>query len=850
MTISSETRTAGPFTGNGVTTAFPFAFKVFQASDVLAVKTLTASSTDTTLVNITDYTIALNADQNANPGGTLTLVAGALPVGYTLTLTSAVSNFQTLLLTNLGGFLPTVINDALDRTVILIQQILRGVNASLKFPLSDGTAVSPQLPGKALRAGQYLGFDVNGAPVAVGGSAVNGPYYTPTSAALPPTGMGVYAPSSSTLGIAAAGALALLVMNPASAVNYVQIQGGAAGTGGKPGFVKVEALGTDTSIHLNLHGKGTTTTAGGQYNSLINNLVNSGTTGEVRVYLAGQLTAKFTDTYWNPNVSYPGLPNGRLVFSSGWGDPTNSTDMISGVISVEGTGYPGTPSGCSLIIGSKGQFGEIHCIGNGALGHVTIDGPINANPGIADQYYAYVNNIRFAGAFGGPSYAGAFPQIKIEPSGHANDANIGLQLYNFAKGGYNFSSGNAGCSNLILKHTDNGYSSVNILPSVDGTNPVIYAGNISGNARLTLSGSDDAGVDICNRIGACKIASFSGGFLPTDWLIVTAATSAGVGPSITVGSSASNAALTIGTKGTSSLVLQVNSATVATFDNSKNLTLGTGGSLTAASVLVNGTTAPANGMYVVSANVLGFTSNSVLFAQYDTLSHALAGNSGVIAIGAVAAGPTATNFTGMDYASGGRIAVSGGHDLNIFTNGFGAANAVLISHVASAVNALNIVPAATGGGVTLQPGGASSDASIGMTLKTKGSSAVGIRFFDGGVQQAIIFGGSTVVNSFQLSGGATGNPPSISAQGEGTVGLLIYTAGSGNITFQTANTANTIMVLQNNGLVKFAAAGSFTANGSVATVLGSLGPVGSHTTVQKWLTIVDNGGTTGYVPVF
>ena len=34
MTISTELRKAGPFTGNGVTTAFPFSFKVFAATDV------------------------------------------------------------------------------------------------------------------------------------------------------------------------------------------------------------------------------------------------------------------------------------------------------------------------------------------------------------------------------------------------------------------------------------------------------------------------------------------------------------------------------------------------------------------------------------------------------------------------------------------------------------------------------------------------------------------------------------------------------------------------------------------------------------------------------------------------
>lgn len=42
---------------------------------------------------------------------------------------------------------------------------------------------------------------------------------------------------------------------------------------------------------------------------------------------------------------------------------------------------------------------------------------------------------------------------------------------------------------------------------------------------------------------------------------------------------------------------------------------------------------------------------------------------------------------------------------------------------------------------------------------------------------------------------------------------------------------------------------STTANGLVATVLGSLGPTGANTTVQEWLTI-DINGTTRYIPCF
>lgn len=52
------------------------------------------------------------------------------------------------------------------------------------------------------------------------------------------------------------------------------------------------------------------------------------------------------------------------------------------------------------------------------------------------------------------------------------------------------------------------------------------------------------------------------------------------------------------------------------------------------------------------------------------------------------------------------------------------------------------------------------------------------------------------------------------------------------------------------GVFQFASAGSFTANGSVATSVTSLGPTGSHTTIQEWLTIQNASGTTRYIPCY
>ena len=50
--------------------------------------------------------------------------------------------------------------------------------------------------------------------------------------------------------------------------------------------------------------------------------------------------------------------------------------------------------------------------------------------------------------------------------------------------------------------------------------------------------------------------------------------------------------------------------------------------------------------------------------------------------------------------------------------------------------------------------------------------------------------------------------------------------------------------------IKFAGTGMATANGTTATVLGSVGPAGASTTVQEWLTVTMPGGSVRYIPCF
>jgi microcystin-dependent protein len=137
MTISSTNRKAGPYIGNGTASTFPFSFKVFQASDLEVVKLTVATNIETTLALTTDYTVTLNADQNSNAGGSITLVAGALASGYNLVITSDIANLQPTDLTNQGGFYPEVITTALDRATIQIQQLQEGLDRAALLPITS-----------------------------------------------------------------------------------------------------------------------------------------------------------------------------------------------------------------------------------------------------------------------------------------------------------------------------------------------------------------------------------------------------------------------------------------------------------------------------------------------------------------------------------------------------------------------------------------------------------------------------------------------------------------------------------------------------------------------------------------
>ena len=176
MTIASDdNRKAGPYTCNGATVTFSFSFKVFAASTDLAVVLADADGDETDLVYSTDYSVSLNSDQNANPGGTITTVS-TYATGYFITILSDVPATQNTSIPSPSAFSPTVIEAALDRLTALVLDARTSLARVLRGPRSDDDDIVV-LPPAAQRALKTLYFDATGQPTVVnstGDTSVSG----------------------------------------------------------------------------------------------------------------------------------------------------------------------------------------------------------------------------------------------------------------------------------------------------------------------------------------------------------------------------------------------------------------------------------------------------------------------------------------------------------------------------------------------------------------------------------------------------------------------------------------------------------------------------------------------------
>lgn len=143
MTLAATTNRVD-YVANGATSVYPYTFRVFLNTDLLVTKRLTSSGVQTTLVLTTDYTVSGVGDSG---GGNVTLVAGALESGYTLTLRRVRALTQLTDIRNQGSFYPETHEDVFDHLMMIDQQQQDALDRSVTLPESiDDAAFNPTLP--------------------------------------------------------------------------------------------------------------------------------------------------------------------------------------------------------------------------------------------------------------------------------------------------------------------------------------------------------------------------------------------------------------------------------------------------------------------------------------------------------------------------------------------------------------------------------------------------------------------------------------------------------------------------------------------------------------------------------
>ncbi|MCZ5804902.1 hypothetical protein [Enterobacter hormaechei] len=192
------------YTGNGVTTSFPYTFRIFKKTD-LTVSVIDLSENITVLVLDTDYTVTNAGGYN---GGNVVLTA-PLATGWQISIARELEPTQETDLRNQGKFFAEVHEDAFDKLTMLIQQAYSVFRLALRKPSSianwydalnnyirnvrdprdpqdaatknyvDTVSSSnlsktlrtpesiPSLPDAAARANKMIAFDSGGIPIVV-----------------------------------------------------------------------------------------------------------------------------------------------------------------------------------------------------------------------------------------------------------------------------------------------------------------------------------------------------------------------------------------------------------------------------------------------------------------------------------------------------------------------------------------------------------------------------------------------------------------------------------------------------------------------------------------------------------
>ena len=147
MTVNTTSITSGPYTGNGVTTSFPYTFKAFTDANVIVYQTVGGIQYTRTLG--THYSVT---GTGVDGGGNVVMVT-APASGDEIYIRSNYSAEQLTDFDSQGGFYPDTHEDAFDKQTMLIQQLQDVQNRTLRISNSNSNT---SLPPIELSPGQFV----------------------------------------------------------------------------------------------------------------------------------------------------------------------------------------------------------------------------------------------------------------------------------------------------------------------------------------------------------------------------------------------------------------------------------------------------------------------------------------------------------------------------------------------------------------------------------------------------------------------------------------------------------------------------------------------------------------------
>ncbi len=145
----------------------------------------------------------------------------------------------------------------------------------------------------------------------------------------------------------------------------------------------------------------------------------------------------------------------------------------------------------------------------------------------------------------------------------------------------------------------------------------------------------------------------------------------------------------------------------------------------------------------------------------------------------------------------------------------------------------------------IEDAGTANNCAIFKSTSSSGSVVVGLRQ-QGNFNLYITSNGSAAAGG-SLGGSTDANYGCIYPPASNLSGIKLGTAGTADLQLITSNVLR--FTITSAGVLQLGAA-SLVANGSVATTMTSLGPVGSHTTIQEWALVKGTGGVDRWSPLY